>query len=256
MATEIPATAEVLLKTDASKQFLDTLLGQGWDAWGQGLGGTQAAELMLQLFSTFNIVALAVISALFIWVLAVAVAGTAHEGTPFGKRYNSLWMPLRFVGAMGALAPIFKGLSFFQVAILACIGLSINLGNFVWSLGTDYFVEHGGQMTVQAPDQNVTQYSAIVNGSLQSLSMQYYMNERRGLNVQPGGEWKYSGNWIRSGGAYKFTFNGNAGSITVECVDENDALCRGKVNAVGTAISTLSGTARYFRHYGRSRCHR
>jgi hypothetical protein len=61
---------------------------------------------------------------------------------------------------MGALAPIFKGLSFFQVAILACIGFSINLGNFVWSLGTDYFVEHGGQVTVQAPDQNVTHYSA------------------------------------------------------------------------------------------------
>jgi conjugal transfer/type IV secretion protein DotA/TraY len=47
---------------------------------------------MLQLFSAFNLVALAVISALFIWVLAVAVAGTAHEGTPFGKRYSSLWM--------------------------------------------------------------------------------------------------------------------------------------------------------------------
>jgi hypothetical protein len=48
-APEIPATAEVILKTDASKQFLDTLLGQGWDAWGEGLGGFQAAELMLQL---------------------------------------------------------------------------------------------------------------------------------------------------------------------------------------------------------------
>jgi conjugal transfer/type IV secretion protein DotA/TraY len=142
---------------------------------------------MLQLFSAFNIVALAVISALFLWVTAVAVTGTAHKGTPFGKRYSSLWMPLRFVGAIGALAPIFKGLSFFQVAILACIGLSVNLGNFVWSLGTDYFVEHGGQITVQAPDQNVTHYSAIANRSLQSLTMQYYLGERRGLNVFPGG---------------------------------------------------------------------
>jgi conjugal transfer/type IV secretion protein DotA/TraY len=244
MAAEIPATAEVILKTDASKQFLDTLLGQGWDAWGQGLGGSSAAELMLQLFSAFNLVALAVISALFIWVLAVAVAGTAHEGTPFGKRYSSLWMPLRFVGAMGALAPIFKGLSLFQVAILACIGFSINLGNFVWSLGTDYFVEHGGQITVQAPDQNVTQYSAIANGSLQSLTMQYYLNQRRNLGISPGGDWKYSSNWFSSGGEYRFTFNGNAGSLIVECVDESDALCRGKVNAVGAAISSLSSTAR------------
>ena len=171
-ASDIPATSEVLLETDGSKQILDAFLGKGWDAWGQGLGGSQAAELMLQLFSVFNLVALAVISALFVWVSAIAVAGTAHEGVPFGKRYSSLWMPVRFVGAMGALAPIFKGLSLFQVAILACIGFSINLGNYVWELGTDYFVEHGGQMSVQAPPQNVSHYAAITNGALESLTLQ------------------------------------------------------------------------------------
>lgn len=243
MASDIPATSEVILQTDSSKQFLDTFIGQGWDKWGDGLGGTNAAELMLQLFSAFNMVALACISALFIWVMAVAVAGTAHEGTPFGKRFSSLWMPLRFVGAMGALAPIFKGLSLFQIAILACIGFSVNLGNYVWELGADYFIEHGGQISVQAPDQNVTQYSAIANGSLESLTLQYYLNERRGMSVSPGGEWSYSGNWFRSGGEYTFNFNGNLGSITVDCVDEGDALCRGKVNAVGTAVSELSPLA-------------
>ncbi len=243
MASDIPATSEVILQTDSSKQFLDTFIGQGWDKWGDGLGGTNAAELMLQLFSAFNMVALACISALFIWVMAVAVAGTAHEGTPFGKRFSSLWMPLRFVGAMGALAPIFKGLSLFQIAILACIGFSVNLGNYVWELGDDYFIDHGGQISVQAPDQNVTQYSAIANGSLESLTLQYYLNERRGMSVSPGGEWSYSGNWFRSGGEYTFNFNGNLGSIIVDCVDEGDALCRGKVNAVGTAVSELSPLA-------------
>ena len=176
MATDLPATSEVLLQTDASKHILDTFLGQGWDTWGTSLGGSQASELMLEMFSAFNLIALAVISALFLWVLAVAVAGTAHEGTPFGKRYSSLWMPLRFVGAMGALAPIFKGLSLFQVAILACIGFSINLGNYVWELGTEYFVEHGGQLSPQAPDQNVTHYASITNGALESLTLQYYLN--------------------------------------------------------------------------------
>lgn len=241
--SDLPATSKVLLKTDGSKQILDALLGQGWDTWGTSLGGSQASELMLELFSAFNLIALAVISALFLWVMAVAVAGTAHEGTPFGKRFSSLWMPLRFVGAMGALAPIFKGLSLFQVAILACIGFSVNLGNYVWELGTDYFVEHGGQLTIQAPDQNVTHYAAITNGTLESLTLQYYLNERRRLRIKPGGYWEYHGNWFRSGGEYKFFFNGNAGSITVNCVDEGDALCRGKVNAIGAAISALSPVA-------------
>ena len=243
MSAEIPASFHVLLPTDASRQFLDALLGLGWDSWGSSIGGSQTAELMLQMFNAFNLVALAVISALFIWVMAVAVAGSAHEGVPLGSRFSSLWMPLRMVGAMAALAPIVKGLSIFQVALLGCIGFSINLGNYVWELGTDYFVEHGGQITVQAPDQNVTQYASIANGTLESLTLQYYLNQRRDLDVEPGGEWKYSDNWLRSGGSYRFQFNGDAGQISVDCVDEGDALCRGKVNAVGSAISSLSSVA-------------
>ena len=104
-------------------------------------------------------------------------------------------------------------------------------------------MEHGGQITVQAPDQNVTQYASIANGTLESLTLQYYLNQRRDLDVEPGGEWKYSDNWLRSGGSYRFQFNGDAGQISVDCVDEGDALCRGKVNAVGSAISSLSSVA-------------
>ena len=66
-----PFAAEVILQTDSSKQFLDTFIGQGWDKWGEELGVANAAELMLQLFSAFNIIALVCISALFIWVMAV-----------------------------------------------------------------------------------------------------------------------------------------------------------------------------------------
>lgn len=85
-SSDLPATSEVILQTDASKQILDAFLGQGWDSWGASLGGTQASELMLLMFSAFNIVALAVVSGLFIWVLSISVAGTAHEGTPFRQK--------------------------------------------------------------------------------------------------------------------------------------------------------------------------
>jgi conjugal transfer/type IV secretion protein DotA/TraY len=94
-----------MLKTDAGKQFLDTLPGQGWDAWGEGLGGSQAAELMPQLFSAFNLVALAVISALFIWVMTAAAAGTAHEETPFGKKFSSCGCTCALWGLWALLRP-------------------------------------------------------------------------------------------------------------------------------------------------------
>lgn len=239
MPADIPATSEIVLKTDSSKEFLDALLGEGWSNWGQGLGGDAAAELMLQIFGAFNMVALAIISALFLWVSAVACAGTAHEGVAFGKRYSSLWMPVRFVGAMGGLAPIFKGLSIFQVAILACIGWSINLGNYVWELGTGYFVEHAGQITVQAPDQTVPEYNQLTNGILKSLTLQYYMAARRGLAVVPGGEWKQETNWFGKN-KWVYRFNNNMGSITVDCKDVHPDICMAKCNAVSPAITSLS----------------
>ena len=239
MSDEIPATSEIVLKTDSSKEFLDALLGEGWSNWGQGLGGDAAAELMLQIFGAFNMVALAIISALFLWVSAVACAGTAHEGVAFGKRYSSFWMPVRFVGAMGGLVPVFKGLSIFQVAILACIGWSINLGNYVWELGTGYFVEHAGQITVQAPDQTVPEYNQLTNGILKSLTLQYYMAARRGLAVVPGGEWKQETNWFGKN-KWVYRFNNNMGSITVDCKDVHPDICMAKCNAVSPAITSLS----------------
>ena len=74
MASDLPATSEVLLQTDASKHVLDTFLGQGWDTWGTSLGGSQASELMLEMFSAITLLALDVNSALLLWGLAEAVA--------------------------------------------------------------------------------------------------------------------------------------------------------------------------------------
>ncbi len=239
---EIPSTSRILLETDASKDFLNSLLGQGWSNWGEGLGGETGAELMLQIFGAFNSVALAIISGLFLWVSALAAAGTAHEGVAFGKKYSSLWMPIRFVGSMGALAPIFKGLSLFQIALLASIGWSINLGNFVWELGVDYFVEQGGQLSVSAPDQTVPAYNTLSNGVLKSLTYQYYMANRAGKSIASGGEWGYESN-PRGGGEYKFKFNGDMGAVSIKCDDPNNAMCIAKVNAVTSAIEALSETA-------------
>jgi conjugal transfer/type IV secretion protein DotA/TraY len=241
---EIPKTFEVP-DTDFSGQFLDTLLGRGWDTFGRGnFGGGSASELMLQIFAAFNVVAMSMVMVLFVWTCAITVVGTAHEGVPFGKKYSSVWMPIRFACSIGALAPIFKGLSFFQIAILAVLGWSINLGNYVWSLGTNYFLEQGGQITVQAPSYPTQNFTAISNGVLKSLVLQNYLTNRRHLDI-PGrpGRWSYSENWIGSAGKATLDFAGDLGQIVVECTDQGDAMCSAKMNAVNTAVSSLQPVA-------------
>lgn len=43
----------------------------------------------------------------------------------------------------------------------------------------------------KAPDQNVIHDAAISNSALESLTLQYYLNERRKLNITPGGDRNY-----------------------------------------------------------------
>ena len=62
-----------------------------------------ALHAMLRIYS----IALMVIAVLiFCYFIVAIVAETAQDGTPFGRRYNHVWAPLRMVTALGLLVPI------------------------------------------------------------------------------------------------------------------------------------------------------
>ncbi len=56
--------------------------------------------------------ALLVVAVIIITYFAIAVvAETAKDGTPFGKRFNHVWAPVRLVVAVGLLIPVGEGLN-------------------------------------------------------------------------------------------------------------------------------------------------
>ncbi|MDR2456175.1 MAG: hypothetical protein LBE49_06235, partial [Deltaproteobacteria bacterium] len=138
--------------SDQGASLLSDILGNGWDGLaGPGYAGG-AAALAQALLSALNWVALAGVCLLFVIVMAQGAASTACEGVPLGRRWSSLWMPLRFAGAMGLLAPVIKGLSVFQALMLMAVGASVNLANHVWGEGLDALMDGGGKMALSAPD--------------------------------------------------------------------------------------------------------
>lgn len=52
------------------------------------------------------------------YLIASIVAETAESGTPFGKRFNHVWAPLRLVVAFGLLVPMASGLNSSQYIVL------------------------------------------------------------------------------------------------------------------------------------------
>jgi len=71
---------------------------------------------MLQIYSYGLLVIAAFITIYFIFVV---LAETAQSGTPFGKRFNKVWAPIRIVVAFGLLIPIgAQGLNSSQYLVL------------------------------------------------------------------------------------------------------------------------------------------
>jgi conjugal transfer/type IV secretion protein DotA/TraY len=75
----------------------------------------EALHAMLKFYST----GLLLIGLLiFLYFVVVVVVETAVSGTPFGQRFQNIWVPIRLVVAIGLLVPISNGLNSGQYIVL------------------------------------------------------------------------------------------------------------------------------------------
>ncbi|MDR0620763.1 MAG: DotA/TraY family protein [Deltaproteobacteria bacterium] len=239
---------------DQGARILNVLLGPGWEGLvgGSGQAGT-AATLAQNLLATFNWVALAGVCLLFVVVMIQGVAGTACEGVPLGRRYSSLWMPLRFAGALGFLAPVIKGLSAFQALMLVFVGGSVNLANYLWSQGLDQFVKNGGEMSLAAPKDLIEDSRNLGQGLLKALTVQEYFRQRMDLGVS--GALVDERHWPAHGDVEGILVMtpavpegcglgpGDLGRLRISCPDPSGDLCRARLSAVRTLVSDLGPLA-------------
>lgn len=70
---------------------------------------------LFQIYSTGLLVIALIIAGYFI---ATILAETAQSGTPFGRRFNKTWAPIRIVMAFGLLMPLTVGLNSAQYMVL------------------------------------------------------------------------------------------------------------------------------------------
>ncbi|MEK7801487.1 MAG: hypothetical protein AAB276_03440, partial [Pseudomonadota bacterium] len=91
----------------------------------------QALHAMFNFYSTGLLIIGMMILMYFVIVI---VAETAQTGTPFGKRFNKLWAPLRLVIALGLLIPISSGLNSAQFIVLYAAKYGSNFGTNGWLL--------------------------------------------------------------------------------------------------------------------------
>lgn len=131
---------------------------------------------MLQFYSTALLVVAALIFSYY--VMAVAVE-TAQSGTPFGRRFNHVWAPVRIVVALGLLIPLGSGLNSAQYIVLYAAKYGSGFATNGWNIFLAQIAASpgpaGGQNTVagdstrlvvtpQAPDPiSLLEYATVLN---------------------------------------------------------------------------------------------
>jgi conjugal transfer/type IV secretion protein DotA/TraY len=101
----------------------------------EGLGWPHPIHLALhQMFQLYSLGLLVVGALITIYFIATVVLETAQSGTPFGKRFNKVWAPLRLVVAFGLLVPVGYGLNSAQYIVLYAAKYGSGFASNSWTL--------------------------------------------------------------------------------------------------------------------------
>lgn len=82
------------------------------------IGMTPFSHALHELFQFYNQAMLIVGVFILLYYIIILVAETAQSGTPFGKRFDSVWAPIRLVFAIGLLVPLNYGYNSAQYIVL------------------------------------------------------------------------------------------------------------------------------------------
>jgi conjugal transfer/type IV secretion protein DotA/TraY len=91
--------------------------------------GTTPTSLLGNLFLYLNIFVFLIASLWTTYTITSGVVSTAHEGEFLGKRFSTVWYPIRLVWGAATLVPIFGGYSLGQAIYMCFTLVSVSAAN-------------------------------------------------------------------------------------------------------------------------------
>ena len=110
-----------------------------------------------QMLSVLNAGALALGGFMVLYGFVAGVAQTAHEGEPLGRRWSSLWVPIRLPIGVGLLVPISGGFSAAQLIVVWLALVGSGLADTVWQKGVNALAS--GSAVINSPTVDGTNFA-------------------------------------------------------------------------------------------------
>lgn len=132
--------------------LLDRVFGFEGVYGSNALDGTNPFHTALHtLFHFYNVGILVVGLIIFLYFVVTVVAETAQSGTPFGRRFNGAWVPLRLVFAIGLLTPLMFGMNGAQWITL----YAAKWGSSMATNGWIHFLDNLQESTPMGPTEEL-----------------------------------------------------------------------------------------------------
>ncbi|MGE3318827.1 MAG: DotA/TraY family protein [Candidatus Berkiella sp.] len=131
----LPGTREFSWTSPAEDRSI-FYLGQVFGNVGTALQGA-GNSMIRELFRIFNIAVLSLGSIVVSYTIVLSTINTAQEGEVMGRKWSSVWIPLRAAIGMGFLLPTSSGYSLIQVMMMQIVIYGIAAANQIWLVATD-----------------------------------------------------------------------------------------------------------------------
>ncbi|WP_321820811.1 MULTISPECIES: DotA/TraY family protein [unclassified Burkholderia] len=177
------------------------------------------------------------------YTITGGVVGTAHEGEFLGKRYSTVWYPIRLVWGAATLVPIFGGFSLGQAIYMFFVLLSIGAANGITSVGIDSMNDFTSM--VSAPSS--VPASSKLDSDLADVLFRNYVcanaiaSESGSAPIQPASQMKSMP--IGSGGSSSASASGGlVNTIGLQLGTDSDPTMCGTVSVSANSGQTSSTT--------------
>jgi len=155
--------------SDKSMEYLGKIFG----SVGTALSGS-GTSLIGDLFNIFNIAVLTLGSLVVSYTIIITTINTAQEGEVMGRKWSSVWIPLRAGVGMAFLLPTATGYSLIQIFMMNVVVYGVGAADQVW--GQVMTAIKSGPGVFGSVSMDETQLKTSANALLNSMVCQQVFN--------------------------------------------------------------------------------
>lgn len=189
--------------TEHGDALSSVLLHQVFGPLFPSASGASGPTVFSSVIGVMNVFTLVVGGLMFFYNVTVGVLQTAHEGEVLGKRWSSLWAPLRILFAVGLLVPIpgLGGYNLAQAGVAFLVRGATTAATITWTAAADAVIADDVPLAASAPSLSPGLVRDLFYNAACMEVVQYQLDIASGHDERPGTRRPEVGYVILSNGA-------------------------------------------------------